>query len=138
MPSWKYVAVHVRGYPRLFSDPAARPIETLLHETVREYESRRYALWPYRPDPAFHAGLVRAVRGFELEIPQLEAAFKLSQDKPDADRLNIIEALAGSPVGEQSHIAELMRCELHGRGAYSELEPIPLAPCALLDSGGER
>ena len=43
----------------------------------------------------------------------------------------------GSPVGQQSRIAELMRCELHGRGAYSELEPISLAPCALLDPGGE-
>jgi len=138
VPSWNYVAVHVRGYPRLFPDPATRPIETLLHETVREYESRRCTPWPYRPEPAFHAGLAHAVRGFELEIHQLEAAFKLSQDKPDADRLSVIEALAGSPVGEQSRIAELMWCELHGRGAYSDLEPIPLAPCALLDPGGER
>jgi transcriptional regulator len=139
VPSWNYIAVHVRGRPRLF--PGSRPelIEALLHETVAEYESRRSTPWPYDPEAQFHSRLARAVAGFEIEIDEIAAAFKLSQDKPEPDRLNVIAALAASDDGSCRAIGRLMADELDGVGAFvAGSADIPDAPSILLADEGER
>ena len=71
-------------------------IQALLRETVAEYESRRPTPWKYEVPIEFHHGLARGVLGFEIEILDAVAAFKLSQDKPNPDRWRVADALAAS------------------------------------------
>jgi transcriptional regulator len=94
VPTWNYVAVHAAGRPRLLEDPAA--VRALLERTVREYEAPAadVARWSTeRLDSGLVTTLVAAVAAFELPIRRLEGKRKLSQNRSQADRRGVVEAL---------------------------------------------
>jgi len=126
VPSWNYIAVHVRGKPRFFADEQPQLIDWLLRETVAEYESRREAAWTYDAPGKFHHRLARGFVGFEIEISELAAAFKLRHDKPEPNKRSVIGALGSAPDSGQREIARLMELELGG-GAFNDFGEIPPA-----------
>ena len=97
VPTWNYVAVHVRGTPRFTDDPAflRRHLEAL---TVR-HEADRPAPWAVSDAPADYVErLTRAIVGVELEITRIEGKWKMSQNRSDADIDGVVHGLASSPA----------------------------------------
>ena len=55
----------------------------------------------------FRDNLIRGIVGVEIEITQIEAKFKLSQNRP-ADAPGVVAALSGSPDEMERQLAEMM------------------------------
>lgn len=90
VPTWNYVAVHVHGRARVVRDKA-RLVE-LVDALSRRYEGD--GPWSVAGLPErFLAGMVEGIVGLEIDIERIDAKFKLSQNRPPADRRNVIAEL---------------------------------------------
>jgi transcriptional regulator len=54
-------------------------------------------------------GMIRGIVGIEIAVSRLEGKFKLSQNRPAADRPRIIAALGERGDPETAAVAALMR-----------------------------
>jgi transcriptional regulator len=102
VPTWNYATVHVWGRPRVVDDEAwlRRQIDdlTLLQEGVRATQ------WKVADAPdAFVTAQVKGIVGVEIVIARIEGKWKVSQNRPQADRVGVVEGLrqdgeAGEPM----------------------------------------
>jgi transcriptional regulator len=107
VPTWNYLAVHVYGKARLIEG------EELMHHLktlVDQYETGR----PNRVQvetmtPSYLEGQIRALVGFELEISEVHASAKLSQNRDDENYERIVQQLEQSPLASDLEVAEEMR-----------------------------
>ncbi len=109
VPTWNYIAVHAYGVPRVIEDEAW--LESLLDEMVQRYESNRPKPWPNQLPTDFRRNLLKSIVGFEMPISRIEGKFKLSQNRPEQDRTNVIRELSGSMNPDAQAIADWMRAE---------------------------
>ena len=111
VPTWNYTAVHAYGRPRLIHDAAG--IHRILEDTVAFYESSRTSPWRMDVLPTDFVGkLQEQIVGFELEIQRLEGKFKLSQNRPAADQMGVIDDLESSGHSLDKAVAQLMKQNL--------------------------
>ena len=116
VPTWNYIAVHVYGVPRVIDDEPW--LVALLDEMVERYEANRPQPWPNQLPEDFRRNLLKSIVGFEMPISRIEGKFKLSQNRPEQDRNNVVRELSGSSNPEAHAVAEWMRAE--GIGGDSE------------------
>jgi transcriptional regulator len=92
VPTWNYAAIHAYGSLQAFDDPA-RLLDvvtrlTQLHETPRSVP------WAVSDAPDdFVQGMLRAIIGIALPISRLEGKVKMSQNRPAADQMGVIDGL---------------------------------------------
>jgi transcriptional regulator len=92
VPTWNYVAVHVRGRGRIFED-RGELIEhvkalTALNESVFEKP------WSVTDAPEdYVAALSKAIVGIEIPIDSIEGKWKMSQNRPEKDRRGVVAGL---------------------------------------------
>ncbi len=109
VPTWNFVAVHVYGVPRLLG-PGDQPEKRwVLEQTVEQYERRREAPWRLDVPESFFVGMMEHVAAFEIEVDRVEGQFKLSQDKPEADRRAVVARLTAMDDPGARQIARLMQ-----------------------------
>jgi transcriptional regulator len=107
VPTWNYLAVHVYGKARLIEGGE------LLHHLkslVDQYETGR----PNRVQvetmtPSYLEGQIRALVGFEIEIKEIHASAKLSQNRDDENYERIVQQLEQSSLASDQEVAEEMR-----------------------------
>jgi len=87
VPTWNYQAVHVYGRCRVFED--AGPLATLVEALSRRYESAFEQPW----QPQYRDAMLKAIVGVEIHIDEIEAKYKLSQNRPAADHRGVVEHL---------------------------------------------
>ena len=87
VPTWNYQAVHIYGRCQIFSDPEA--VKTVVDELTAKYESNFEKPWI----PEYRAEMLGAIVGFEVEISDIQAQYKLSQNRSKQDRKQVIENL---------------------------------------------
>ncbi|MFN7056990.1 FMN-binding negative transcriptional regulator [Hyphomonas sp.] len=97
VPTWNYLSVEAEGIPVLAG--AAQ----FLDDVSAHFES---ALAPKPPwtrakmDPGAFEKMLRGIRAFDLIPHRFEGISKLSQNKTDAAREGVIEALSDHPIGQ--------------------------------------
>ena len=92
VPTWNYTAVHVRGTLNFFED--ATRLRAIVEELTAIHEAEFPQPWKVADaPPEFVEGLLKAIVGFELQIASLEGKWKASQNRPEADRVSVAEAL---------------------------------------------
>jgi transcriptional regulator len=92
VPTWNYITAHVYGSVTVHDDPAW--VEQLVRRLTDLHEARRAAPWSVDDAPGkFIAGQLRAIVGIELTISRIEAKFKLSQNRPEADITGVVNGL---------------------------------------------
>lgn len=105
VPTWNYVTAHVYGRLLTHDDPGW--VEALVRRLTTRHEGARPKPWTVDDaPPPYIEGQLRAIVGLELSISRIEAKFKLSQNRSEADVAGVIEGLtaAGRP-----DVAEAMR-----------------------------
>ncbi|MCL6625342.1 FMN-binding negative transcriptional regulator [Alicyclobacillus shizuokensis] len=114
VPTWNYVAMHVRGTCTVIDSEEERA--DLLEKMVRFYEPDSDL--PSQADKPFYRSLMTGVVGFRIHITRVEGAAKLSQNKSEEVQQRVIAKLRqSSDTGAQS-IAKLMQQRLNTlRGA---------------------
>lgn len=92
VPTWNYVTAHVYGRLVVHDDPAW--VEDVVRRLTAKHEAGRPQPWEVDDAPEkFVRGRLRAIVGVEVVISRVEAKFKLTQNKPDADIGGVIDGL---------------------------------------------
>jgi transcriptional regulator len=104
VPTWNYAMVQARGVARLRTDPAW--LEAQISALTSRHEASRTPAWAVSDAPrTYIEGLLRAIVGIEIEIDAIEGKWKVSQNRPQADRRGVADGLAqGNP-----EMSELVR-----------------------------
>lgn len=92
VPTWNYVTVQIRGRLLIHDDPVwAR---ALVERLTRHHEQNVEKPWSVDDAPAdFIDAMVKGIVGIEIEISSIEGKWKLSQNRPEADRAGVHAAL---------------------------------------------
>ena len=92
VPTWNYVTAHVYGELVAHDDPAW--VEALVRQLTDHHEASSAHPWSVDDAPDdFVTGQLRAIVGVELRITRVEAKFKLSQNRPEADVTGVVNGL---------------------------------------------
>ncbi|SED61694.1 negative transcriptional regulator, PaiB family [Rhizobiales bacterium GAS191] len=107
VPTWNYVAVHAWGKLQVFED------QDWLREQIGALTSRhegdRASPWSVSDAPAdFIAGQIKGIVGIEIPITRILGKWKVSQNRPEADRKGVVEGLGASPARDGRAMAELV------------------------------
>jgi len=87
VPTWNYQAVHIYGECKTFNE--AEALKVVVNSLSEKYESAFEEPW----QPNYKAAMLGAIIGFEVTINDIQAAYKLSQNKSDTDRERVIKEL---------------------------------------------
>ncbi len=93
VPTWNYAMVQVRGTARVVDDRdwLAAQIEELTRVHERGLKPRE---WEVADAPApFIEAQMRAIIGLEIEIADISGKWKVSQNRPAADRAGVVAGL---------------------------------------------
>ena len=108
VPTWNYAVVHAQGMPRAIEDHDW--LRRLLHSLVTKHESTQQVPWKIADAPAdFVDGLLRVIVGIEIPIDTISGKWKVSQNRPEADRRGVADALAARDDDTSAAMAELVR-----------------------------
>jgi transcriptional regulator len=111
VPTWNYLAVHAYGPLRTYDDPIR--LRAHVERLTRRQESARAEPWDLAQAPEeFIASMLKAIVGVEIPIQRLEGKWKMSQNRPEADRLGAMAALSASENPADQAVAAVMR-EVH-------------------------
>lgn len=107
VPTWNYMAVHVYGKARIVSQER---LKEMLAAMLLKYETGREnaVLWERLPAEYLESQL-KAIVGFEIEVEQIEAKYKLSQNRNQEDYQAIIDKLENADDADANKVAEAMR-----------------------------
>jgi transcriptional regulator len=107
VPTWNYVAIHACG-PLAFYEDADRLL-ALVTKLTETHEAGRAAPWAVSDAPKdFIAGMLRAIVGFELPIARLEGKWKMSQNRPAADRAGVVAGLTAEGGPAEAAVARIV------------------------------
>jgi transcriptional regulator len=112
VPTWNYAVVHVHGRAKIVTDRAATL--ATLQRMVTRFEGGRAVPWHLQLEGARLDAMVGAIVAFEIEIERIEAKFKLSQNKDEADRRRVAAALRSEAYADATATAAWMDREAGG------------------------
>jgi transcriptional regulator len=90
VPTWNYAVVHLRGPVTLLHDSEAK--ERVLKVLIDRHDPPYHPQWN-QLDAAYREGMKSGIVAFELAVERVEAKFKLSQNRPAADRERVRAAM---------------------------------------------
>ena len=115
VPTWNYADVHAYGTLRLIDDKEW--LRMVLRRLSDRHEARSAEPWRMEDLPeAYMAGMIRGIIGLDIAVSRLEGKFKLSQNRPAADRPGILAALEARGDDDAVAVARLMRERAPGAG----------------------
>jgi transcriptional regulator len=108
VPTWNYISVHAYG-PVEFFQEAERLLEVVTRLTSIHEKSRETS-WAVSDAPAdFIGSQLRAIVGVRIPVTRFEGKRKMSQNRPEADRIGVAAGLAASEKPRDREVAPLIR-----------------------------
>jgi transcriptional regulator len=106
VPTWNYVVVQAWGTPQVIDD--AEWLHVQINELTRAQERARTEPWQVADAPAdFVAAQIRGITGIEIPIARIEGKWKVSQNRPEADRRMVVAGLReGGDMDEMADVVE--------------------------------
>ena len=106
VPTWNYIAVHAYGKATVL-DNVEQKAELLKH-TIETFEAGYYQQWQSLPDD-YKTRMMNGIVAFEIEVTDLQAKQKLSQNRSEQEKENIIHSLEQSADTNEREIAAYMK-----------------------------
>jgi transcriptional regulator len=101
VPTWNYVAAEIHGTATIHDD-----LEWKLRQTglvTERFERGRDPEWRADDlDQQFREGQLKAIVGIEITVASIEGKAKLSQNRPEIDRVNVREQLSEGSLSERN------------------------------------
>jgi transcriptional regulator len=106
VPTWNYITVHASG-PVTFFEDATALLDVVTRLTER-HETGRTAPWAVSDAPApFIASQLKGIVGFRMPIRVLQGKWKMSQNRPPADRAGVVAGMRADGVAVAEIVAGL-------------------------------
>jgi len=108
VPTWNYVDVHAYGTVSLIED--VDWLRGLVRRLSERHEAHNPVPWRMQDLPeAYLEGMLKGIVGLDIAVTRLEGKYKLSQNRPAADRPLVIAALERRNDADSLAVARLMR-----------------------------
>lgn len=85
VPTWNYQSVHIYGKSKIISEK--EKLSRIINELTGIYESSFEKPWK----PEYKESMLNAIIGIEINITDIQCKYKLSQNRSENDRVQIIE-----------------------------------------------
>ena len=93
VPTWNYVMVQVRGVASVHEDHAW--LSAQIRALTKTHEAGRAAPWAVDDAPErYIESQMNGIVGIEITITSIEGKWKVSQNRPEADRRGVAEGLS--------------------------------------------
>jgi len=106
VPTWNYFAVHAYGVCQLIHDES-KAFE-LLNEMILNYEPAYKTQWD-AINTDYKQKMIKGIVTFKIEVDDIQASKKLSQNKTHEERARIIDKLSASGNGVENELAKYMQ-----------------------------
>jgi transcriptional regulator len=109
----------VSGFPRVIEGRSKEDrgkIEAMLRELVDENEAKLPRPWKMDLPAEYMQRMINGIVAFEIRVTRVTGKFKLSQNRPPPDQLNVITALQESGEEEAAAVAHLMEEVFQSQG----------------------
>jgi transcriptional regulator len=106
VPTWNYIAVHAYGKLTLVEDEPGK--DALLTGLINANEPAYAEKWMAMPE-GFRRSMLAGIIGFRIPIARIEGKFKLSQNRPEADRRSVQASQAAGDSDQQALAAWMSR-----------------------------
>jgi transcriptional regulator len=106
VPTWNYLAVH--AYGKCFLLDGEENKMALLKEMIKYYDAGYLKQWNSLPDD-YKQKMMKGIVAFEMVVDDLQAKAKLSQNRTEKERENIINELDDAENTNEREIAEYMK-----------------------------
>ncbi len=111
VPTWNYAAVHAYAKARVFAE--TEDLLAMLSDLIPTFEAAYQEQWNGLSE-AYRTRMLSHIVGFELAVTDIQAKFKLSQNRTREEQQRVIECLGRAEDTAISGTGRLM-CE-HGLG----------------------
>ncbi|MCY9197506.1 FMN-binding negative transcriptional regulator [Bacillus atrophaeus] len=110
VPTWNYQAVHLYGTASILNEEELKHDLTML---LQKYEKHRKnpILWD-KLSPQLLESQLKGIVGFKIKVGEIQASYKLSQNRNETDYMNIIDQLRKKGDPNSKQMAELMEKRL--------------------------
>jgi len=105
VPTWNYLAVHAYGNCAILDSEEEKV--ALLAETIKYYDADYLKQYDSLPDD-YKQKMMKGIVAFQITVDDLQAKKKLSQNRSEKERENIIESLGKSEDQNEQDIAAYM------------------------------
>lgn len=105
VPTWDYTAVHFHGLPELVEEPGE--FRGLLERLVAFYEKHNGTSWSIDLPEDYLIKMMGAIVGVRIRITEVQAQFKLSQNRSVEEKKKVAAALRGKGPDYEA-LAELI------------------------------
>jgi transcriptional regulator len=108
VPTWNYAVVHAHGVPRAIEDKDW--LLTLVNELTDTHEARQALPWKVSDAPHdYLEQMLDRIVGIEMPIAKLVGKWKVSQNRPLADKLGVVAGLTAESSASAQAMAALVR-----------------------------
>ncbi|MCG7342584.1 FMN-binding negative transcriptional regulator [Sporosarcina sp. ACRSL] len=106
VPTWNYQAVHVYGAASVLSE---EELEKDLAFLLQKYEHHREGAVLWETLSTQTKKQIKGIVGFKIKVQEVQAAYKLSQNRNDEDYNNIIDKLNEEEDCNSRQMAKVMK-----------------------------
>ncbi|MCJ7798571.1 MAG: FMN-binding negative transcriptional regulator [Polaromonas sp.] len=108
VPTWNYATVHAHGTAQAFDDPAR--LLTLVTRLTQVHEASQAQPWQVLDAPAdYLASMLKAIVGIEIPVQRWVGKWKVSQNRPAADRQGVVAGLMAQGSDAAAQMAALVQ-----------------------------
>ena len=110
VPTWNYQAIHMYGKASILDK---NELTDELSRMLEKYEQNREepVLWD-KLSPELLESQLKGIVGFKIKVEEIQAAFKLSQNRNETDYNNIIDKLQNEGNPNSKQLADRMEKRL--------------------------
>jgi transcriptional regulator len=120
VPTWNYAVVHLYGKLRCIKSESA--LGALLEQLTRIHEAHMPTSCKSILAGEQRSKLLNMIVGFEIEITDIQAKFKLSQNRPLEDQQRVLEKLSQSSYQTETAVAKLMSEDINATSQAETVE----------------
>jgi transcriptional regulator len=108
VPTYNYVAIHAHGRMTVHDD--VKWLRGLVGRLTNRFEVSQPKPWTIGDAPQEYIDeRLKEIVGIEIEITRVEGKWKMSQNRPEADRKTVVDGLTASVKHSDREIAALVR-----------------------------
>ncbi|CAM3805421.1 FMN-binding negative transcriptional regulator [Aquirufa aurantiipilula] len=106
VPTWNYMTVHLYGQARLIE--TLEETKAILEESINFFEQEYKKQWDGLSE-AYKLNMMQGIVAFDMEISEIQAKKKISQNRSEKEKAQIAQALSQSTSTHEQLIGEYMK-----------------------------